>query len=290
MQENRTVNKITQITKRGLKKGFRISNKLFKSVRGGNSSSSTTENTSMKNTVTTSNITHLAMGWTTPQREQIVELALQYAGASHIYGNYVEFGVWRGDTFASAFHFSEYMNKQFPKFKEMNFYALDSFEGFPELKGDDNFPQFKEGGRAYSLEAFNENMKEKGVDMNRVKSAKGWFSDTLVKGGKVDNDIKEDSISLAYIDCDLYESTADVMKFIGPKMMSGGLMMFDDWYCFAGDPAKGQQRAIREFLKANPTYALAPFREFHWHGNSFIFHKYDDEKTVEELRKNNLVL
>lgn len=284
MSESNNMTKIAQLGKRGLRKGKRMIDSVIKSKP------ESADQSAGLPVIHPQATTHLSLGWTTRERENIIELALQYAGASHVFGDYVEFGVWRGDTFATAFHFSQHLSVSFPKFKEMQFHALDSFEGFPELKGDDNFPQFKEGGRAFSLDGFNECMEQKKVDMSRVKSTKGWFSDTLVAGGKADTEIKDNSIALAYIDCDLYESTADVMKFIGPKMMKGGLMMFDDWYCFAGDPTKGQQRAVTEFLETNPTFALAPFRAFHWHGNSYIFHKYNDKETVEKLRKNNLIL
>lgn len=278
---------IKELAKRVYRKGRRIGARLLS-----NSAASTEAPAPLNSSpvVHSAPVNHLSMGWTTPQREQIIEIALHYLGASHVYGDYVEFGVWRGDTFATAYHFSQHLSGLFPKFKDMQFHALDSFEGFPELKGDDNFPQFKEGGRACSIEDFEQGMAQREVDMTRVKTTKGWFSDTLVQNGKVDKEIKDNSLSLAYIDCDLYESTADVLKFIGPKMINGGLMIFDDWYCFAGDPAKGEQRACTEFLTANPTVGLAPFRTFHWHGISFIFHKYKDAKTVEDLRKNNLVL
>ena len=46
--------------------------------------------------------------------------------------------------------------------------------------------------------------------------------------------------------------------------------MFDDWFCFHGRPDKGEQRACREWLDANPQISLVPYRDFHWAGRSFL--------------------
>lgn len=232
---------------------------------------------------------HLSMGWTTKERERILELSLIYLGSSHIIGDYAEFGVWRGDTLATAYHFTKAMSSTFKRFEEMNFHAFDSFEGFPQLSDIDKFPQFKTGGRYCSEEEFMKFMNDKNVDMGKLRVTKGWFNKTLTKESKAWDDIKDESLSLAWIDCDLYESTIDVLEFVKSKMIPGGLMIFDDWFCFAGNPTKGEQKAVVEFLDKYKDVALSNFRKFHWHGNSFIFNKLTQDE-VKHLREHGLVL
>ena len=53
-----------------------------------------------------------------------------------------------------------------------------------------------------------------------------------------------DKISIALIDCDLYSSTALVLKFIRNMLMDKTILIFDDWNCFDGDSQKGQRRAF----------------------------------------------
>ena len=40
----------------------------------------------------------------------------------------------------------------------------------------------------------------------------------------------------------------DLFYEIFPKTV----LVFDDWFCFYGDPAKGERRAFHEFCKSNP--------------------------------------
>ncbi|MBU1616067.1 TylF/MycF family methyltransferase [bacterium] len=229
----------------------------------------------------------LCPGWTTPEREDFTKLIVHYLNASKLFGNYAEFGVWTGNTFATVYKQSRLIYKD--SFKSMKFYAFDSFEGFPDLEGDDIYPQFIKGGRTCNEDDFMNNLKKKGVDVSRVEKIKGWFSETLKSSADAYQSIKQDSISFAYIDCDLYESTKDVLVFLKDRIMSGGIIAFDDWFCFAGNPYKGEQKACIEFLEANKDVVLVSYQQFGWHGMSFIYHKINDLELIERLRKYNMV-
>jgi O-methyltransferase len=223
---------------------------------------------------------HPSLGWTTPQREQMLWLCLQYVRASRLAGDYAEFGVWRGDTFATAYHLKEQLDQHSRSMETMRFHAFDSFEGFPELHGDDVFPQFQKGGRACRVEDFEALLVERAVPTRCRTTTKGWFVDTLAPGAIGDDLIADASLAMAYVDCDLYESTRDVLTFLQRKMMSGGVVIFDDWYCFAGHPLKGEQYACREFLSRYPEIELVPFLPVSWHGVSLIFHRMEpDERS-----------
>ena len=54
--------------------------------------------------------------------------------------------------------------------------------------------------------------------------------------------------AVIYVDCDLYESTVPVLKFIKPFLQRGTIIVFDDWNCFHGDPDRGERRAFKEFM------------------------------------------
>ena len=217
-----------------------------------------------------------SLGWTTPPREQILWLALHYIASSRLVGDYAEFGVWRGDTFATAYHFCKHLTGTFPALGSVWFHAFDSFEGFPDLHDDDVYPQFEKGGRAFSLDQFNALIAQRQVPIDRITVTKGWFSETLRPGAPSDSLIADQSLAIAYVDCDLYESTRDVLPYLKRKMTQGGVIIFDDWFCFAGHPLKGEQKACREFLATNPEVVLVPFQRFGWHGHSFIFHMLDE--------------
>jgi O-methyltransferase len=59
---------------------------------------------------------------------------------------------------------------------------------------------------------------------------------------------------IIHIDCDLYISTISVLKFLKPLLVSGSILLFDDYYCYPANQNLGQKKAIDEFLKNNKDY------------------------------------
>jgi hypothetical protein len=97
----------------------------------------------------------------------------------------------------------------------------------------------------------------------------GYFDETLKE---LETDRK---FAVAWIDCDLYESTVPVLEWLADKLVDGAVVCFDDWFTFRGKPDKGEQRAAAEWLERNPSISLMQYRDFHWAGRSFLFHKVD---------------
>ena len=58
--------------------------------------------------------------------------------------------------------------------------------------------------------------------------------------------------AVVYIDCDLYSSTSCALNFAKDFFQKGTVLVFDDWFCFYGDPSKGERRAFHEFRAQNP--------------------------------------
>ena len=149
--------------------------------------------------------------------------------------------------------------------------AFDSFEGLPKPKGidkaDDYSSNYHTNEFACSKEEFLKNLKKAKVDIKRTKIVKGWFDKTLVGSKAKAYDIKK--IAAVWIDCDLYESTIPVLKFITPYLTKGSIIVFDDWHSFRNDPTRGEQRACREWLKRNPKIKLAELFNFGYGGIVF---------------------
>jgi hypothetical protein len=221
-------------------------------------------------------------------RAAFMRTAFTYAGSNRLEGDYAEFGVWRGGTFLAAYGAWNALRGSFPQFENMRFLAFDSFAGFPEMEGDDRYPQFVPGGRSCSEDDFRANLRAGGVDAGRLSVCKGWYKDTLSAGGPGCAEVSGRRICFAYVDCDLYESTREVLAFLAPRMAPGGVIAFDDWFCFAGHPYKGEQKACREFLAAHPGIYLVPFHLIDWHGKSFILHEVKDPEIRLKLGGNVL--
>lgn len=209
-------------------------------------------------------ITVFEQGLQNRRSSAIYDLADYLVGAQ-IEGDYCEFGVYKGDTFKQAY---KLLSGLFPN---MNFYGFDSFEGLPEPRGLDALngytSNFHENEFSVSEDVFNVNLQNNNVDMKRVKTIKGWFDKTLKGNNSQKYGIK--SISAAWIDCDLYESTIPVLDFILPYLNVGSVIIFDDWRCFRNLPDFGEQRACKEWLMKNPTVSLSELFSFGFHGCAF---------------------
>jgi len=194
-----------------------------------------------------------------------VEQIAEYLIGAQIPGDYCEFGVFEGTTFSHAFR------NMAPHFPDMRFVAFDSFEGLPQPKGLDArggySSHFYEQQFACSLQDFQRNVRRNGVDLTRVRTVEGWFSDTLRQSVADQHGV--DRIAVAWIDCDLYESTVPVLEYLTRRLQIGTVLAFDDWRCFRNLPDYGQQRAVREWLEKNPQLSLAELLSFGWNGKVF---------------------
>ena len=188
-------------------------------------------------------------------------------------GDYLEFGTFRGRSFVAFFQAAEKYG-----LKDMRFFGFDSFEGLPETptcratteddKDDDKKTMFRAGNYACSQDEFREILKNNNVDMSRVKLIPGFYSQSLTESLKTELSIE--SAGIVTIDCDIYESTVDVLSFITGYLRTGTLLLFDDWLAYGGHPLRGERRACHEWLEANPQLHLTEYFKYTHSGVAFI--------------------
>ena len=221
-----------------------------------------------------------------PPTSTIIYKAAEISSSEQISGDYLELGVYCGSTLIQAFHTirQSYLDRaadrsgiHSPRFRQnvrelwegMRFFAFDSFQGLPPLSGPDlETRDFAEGKFACSAEGFLARVGENGVDLSKVVTVPGWFADTCREETLRRHHMR--AAALVHVDCDLYESTKVVLKFVEPLLVDGTVLIFDDWYAFRGNPALGEQRAFHEWA---PTLPHLTFTEFQKEGpwrNSFI--------------------
>jgi hypothetical protein len=195
----------------------------------------------------------------------MVRTALTYARSEKLEGDYAEFGVYRGQTFVEAWHAVRDLGLD-----DMRLAAFDSFEGLPELSERDRDGPFIEGEFATTRGELDQTLKRHRVPPKRVQVVEGFFSETLNESRRGELPA---AVAVALVDCDLYESTVDVLEYLGEVLVDGAVLIFDDWFCFRGRTDRGEQLACREWLQRNPGFELTPYRDFHYAGRSFLFHR-----------------
>jgi len=158
--------------------------------------------------------------------------------ASYLEGNFAECGCWRGG--------SSYLLANLLK-PNKKLFVLDSFKGLSKPT-DEDFEEVSdkikfstsEGMFAISKDKVSSFLSKYG---DSVKLIEGFFSDTLVTN--IDQELSDSVFSLVNIDVDLCEPYRRCIEFFYPRMVSNGIMIFDE-YEFHGCP--NSTKVINEFL------------------------------------------
>jgi len=184
-------------------------------------------------------------------------------------GDYYEFGLYAGANFYHAQQEAKRLG-----FTEMKFWGFDSFEGLP-LVSEEEASSFVSGSYACSFDFVRSLHEQFGYDSERVHFIKGWFDESLTSTLAAERGMKPATVIL--VDCDLYQSTVPVLRFVAPLLQSGTIILFDDWGCFSDD--RGERRAFREFLFAHPEWKANHFLEYNFNGDRFLGQAFTMERT-----------
>lgn len=184
---------------------------------------------------------------------------------NRVRGDYHEYGCHRCRTFRMALTEARRHN-----LADMKFFAFDSFEGLPDTKSDTSVEIWKRGALTTSEEAFMSMVREHGIYVDRVKTTKGFYSDSLTKELREKFLDTENKVALVNVDCDLYESAVPVFEFIEPLLQEGSVIYIDDLFAgYKGVPTKGVARAFLEFQRKS-RWKFVRHLNIGWWGRSYI--------------------
>lgn len=186
---------------------------------------------------------------------------------SDLQGDYYEFGLFRGQSFAAAHRLA----RRHRLASDMRFFGFDSFQGLPQPDGFDAAGEFRKGDYACSRAEVTATLEKRRVDWSRIQLVEGWYDQTLTPNLK--SALAPGKVGIALVDCDLYESTVPVLRFLTSLIQDGSIILFDDWNCFDRSDQKGERRAFREFLVNNPQFAAQKWISFGRRGQAFVLHK-----------------
>ena len=201
---------------------------------------------------------------------------------NHLFGDYVEFGVYKGDSVVSSLKIRRNFNRWFlsqhtsneswrqevarqsPLNQPQIFHCLDTFEGMPV--NNEGAISFSTGSFLSDLSLVKLKIKKHNRDGIDVRYYKGLFSETRSDFLK---SIGGRKIAVANIDCDLEESTRDALISIRDNIGIGTIVLFDDYNCFNADNNKGQRKAFADFAKES-RFVFEKFFSYHYGGQAFL--------------------
>lgn len=183
-----------------------------------------------------------------------LDFGVETAVLNNVRGDYHEFGVFEGRSFIkSALAFKQQLPKE--EYDTMQFWAYDSFEGLPETHDKYAPSHFTKGAYSASEELFLSKVKDAGVSENKVQTVPGFYDKSLTKelAKKV---FETRKVAMTYIDCDIYESTVPILKFLTYGLQVGSVIVIDDWVRHHAHPDHGMQRAFNEWKNDNPNIKM----------------------------------
>jgi hypothetical protein len=176
-------------------------------------------------------------------------------------GYYFEFGSHEANTMRMAWDTLRYLF-------DYTYVAFDSFEGLPEIQPIDEQKIWEPGKLKTGEDEFRRICERHGIPPDRLVTVKGFYDESLNEEAR--RRFEPRKAAIVYIDCDLYASTVPVLNFVRDFLQRGTVIVFDDWFCFHGDPDKGERLAWLEFLAANPSLRFEPFVQ-NQEAKAFVF-------------------
>lgn len=150
----------------------------------------------------------------------LLKHALAHAPAS---GALVECGVYQGRTVTLLGQWAA----------GRMIHGFDSFQGLPQAwSALEPAGSYSTGGRLPSVP-------------DNVELVPGWFADTLPEFAAA----QQAPVALVHVDCDLYQSTCEVLSALGPLLGPGSILVFDEYTGYPGWRAH-EFRAWQDYLTA----------------------------------------
>jgi O-methyltransferase len=164
--------------------------------------------------------------------------------SSSLAGDFAEVGVYRGGTAQILAHHAQHLKKEL--------HLFDTFTGMPDT--DPQKDWHKKGDFSdTSLEA----VRARIPAFDGLHFHQGFFPATA-------SPIADKQFSVVHIDVDIYNSVKDCCEFFYPRIVQGGILLFDDY----GRPTcPGAKLAVDEFFADKPEY------RFYLHTGQCFVHK-----------------
>jgi len=182
---------------------------------------------------------------TSPERIVSLVRAINYIEENDIEGCIVECGVWKGGSMMAALLALREKNR--------NIYLYDTFEGMSEPTNKDESYKNESAKEAYltkneywkRIECYSalDEVKNNIHNINYPKDKINFIQ------GKVEETIPEiipEKIAVLRLDTDWYESTMHEMVHLFPKLVTGGVIIIDDYGHW-----KGCKKAVDEYISKN---------------------------------------
>ena len=205
-------------------------------------------------------------GWTmcSQLNRHLLMEATRYILRNNIEGDIVECGVWRGGMMQIVARTIQSEQKNNPEINYRNLWLFDTFEGMPTpthdldrdmYRGEHASEKLKREPKSgpngeptvwciADLEDVKNGMRETRYNPSHINYVQGMVEDTLP------TDLLR-KIAILRIDTDWYSSTKHALESLFQNVVTGGIIIFDDYESW-----KGARAAVDEFFTNQRIFPL----------------------------------
>ena len=175
-------------------------------------------------------------------------------------GSMAECGCWKG---LSSYMMCHYTRRHDPAFSGVDYHIFDSFQGLSKPAEEDLIVDTavfggkkKFGGAPGDFTGGREEVREALGEFPDIRLYEGWIPGSLGQA-------PETRYKFVHIDLDLYEPIRGAVEYFWPRMLAGGLIIFDDYGCLSWPGAK---KAVDDFCAQQgvPLLALSTGQAVIW--------------------------
>lgn len=207
-----------------------------------------------------------------------LSLAVEYINGGSVDGDVAEFGTMSGQTaLVLAMSMASLALPHSPK---RNLHLFDSFQGFPEITTatDKITPDVSRGfwsaGACKGIDKHTlKRVCANAIPADRISIHDGWYNQTLPA---IPRDTR---FALIHIDCDLYQSTIEVLDhlFSNGMVSTGAAILFDDYNCNMASNEFGERKAWDEIVKQFEV-RYSNSADYSWNGRKLIVQSYKNSR------------
>ena len=172
--------------------------------------------------------------WRTPRFFHLIQMLTLTNGLE---GATVEAGCFRG---LASYLICEHRKLEQSDFDGAGHFMIDSFEGLSEPVDEDG--DFSK--QRHSEGAFKQTSLE-----HCQNTMKGFPKTTIIRGWipKAFDELPDQKYRFVHIDVDIYEPTLDSLRYFYPRLVTGGIIVVDDYGPWPGNKWPGCKIAVEEF-------------------------------------------
>lgn len=166
-------------------------------------------------------------------------------------GSIAECGCWKG---LSSYMMCHYARRHDAAFSGEGFHIFDSFQGLSEPRDEDRIvdPAVHAGRKTFGgapgdFCGGREEVRQALAGFPGVQLHEGWIPQSLGQAPEM-------RYKFVHIDLDLYEPIRGAIEYFWPRMLPGGVVIFDDYGCLSWPGAK---KAVDDFCGRHGVPLLA---------------------------------